>query len=476
MAPWERECARNDSEMIMARTLVLTAAVLGFLGSLGATEKPIRLHPDNPHYFLFRGEPTVLITSGEHYGAVLNRDFEYETYLDELESHDLNLTRTFSGMYVEHWGEGWNVLNPAPGRYLAPWARSDQPGYADGGNKFDLERWDERYFRRLKDFVAEAGEREIVVELVLFCVFYDEKNWELCPLNARNNINGIGAGGREHFYDESDPALMRAQERLVKKIVRELRGFDNVYFELCNEPYFDGPKLGAPWNDRIIKAIREESDEHLIALNVANGSTEVKTMHEGVDVFNYHYCRPPRAVAFNYDHDKPIAYDESGFKGPEADNYRRYAWDFLIAGGSVFDNLDWSFTVDSEAGESQAADESRGCQDPAIRPQLGRLKRFIESFDFLRMKPADDIIQGGVPENATARALVETGRQYAVYLNGGTQADLKIQLPKGAYSVEWINTKTGELARRETLRHEGGAAVISSPSYQQDIALRIMGK
>ena len=29
---------------------------------------PIRLHPENPHYFLFRGRPTVLITSGEHYG------------------------------------------------------------------------------------------------------------------------------------------------------------------------------------------------------------------------------------------------------------------------------------------------------------------------------------------------------------------------------------------------------------------------
>ena len=33
---------------------------------------PIRLHPDNPHYFLWRGKPTVLITSGEHYGAVMN--------------------------------------------------------------------------------------------------------------------------------------------------------------------------------------------------------------------------------------------------------------------------------------------------------------------------------------------------------------------------------------------------------------------
>ncbi len=41
--------------------------------------KPIRLHPDNPHYFLFRGKPTILITSAEHYGAVLNPNFDYLT-------------------------------------------------------------------------------------------------------------------------------------------------------------------------------------------------------------------------------------------------------------------------------------------------------------------------------------------------------------------------------------------------------------
>ena len=30
--------------------------------------------------------------------------------------------------------------------------RGDQPGYKGGGNKFDLDRWDESYFRRLRDF------------------------------------------------------------------------------------------------------------------------------------------------------------------------------------------------------------------------------------------------------------------------------------------------------------------------------------
>jgi hypothetical protein len=52
----------------------------------GERAEPIRAHPDNPHYYLFRGQPTVLITSAEHYGAVINRAFDYNIYLDALKS------------------------------------------------------------------------------------------------------------------------------------------------------------------------------------------------------------------------------------------------------------------------------------------------------------------------------------------------------------------------------------------------------
>src|SRR5438067_1275218 len=65
------------------------------------TPTPLALHPDNPHYFLFRGKPAVLVGSTEHYGAVLNPDFDYVPYLDELLARGLNLTRTFTGVYCE---------------------------------------------------------------------------------------------------------------------------------------------------------------------------------------------------------------------------------------------------------------------------------------------------------------------------------------------------------------------------------------
>jgi len=79
------------------KTVVLFAAAV--LSSMAAA--PLRLHPENPHYFLFRERPTVLVTSGEHYGAVINLDFDYKVYLAELQRHGLNHTRTFAGAYRE---------------------------------------------------------------------------------------------------------------------------------------------------------------------------------------------------------------------------------------------------------------------------------------------------------------------------------------------------------------------------------------
>ena len=129
-----------------------------FINEAQATQRiePIQLHPDNPHYFLWRGKPTVLITSGEHYGAVLNRAFDYKKYLKTLESYGFNLTRTFSGAYCEPIGAFKiqnNTLAPAEGEFICPWSRSKTPGYANGGYKFDLRMFSEPIAIRMCFFV-----------------------------------------------------------------------------------------------------------------------------------------------------------------------------------------------------------------------------------------------------------------------------------------------------------------------------------
>jgi len=438
---------------------------------------PIKLHPDNPHYFLWRGKPAVLITSGEHYGGVLNQDFDYKKYFKTLESLGFNLTRTFSGAYCES-DKSFNIQNntlaPAKNSLICPWARSEKPGYANGGNKFDLTKWDPAYFNRLRDFVSEADKHGIVVELVLFCPFYEDRMWEICPMNAANNINGIGTMKRTEVYALKYPKLLAVQDAMVRRIVEELKDFDNLYYEICNEPYFGGVTLD--WQAHIAETITEaEADydgNHLIAQNFANKYQKIVDPNPRVSIFNFHYAKPPNTVTDNYRLNRVISEDETGVSGSEPTPYRLEGWDFIIAGGAVYDNLDYSFSVGHEDGTGQI--NAPGGGGAVLHKQLGILSGFINSFDFVKMTPDDSVIKGGIPDKATARALVEKGRAYAIYINDGSQAQLQVELLIGKYTAEWINTKTGKSDKKETFNHSGGNQILESPTYKDDIALRIL--
>ena len=443
------------------------------------TAEPIKLHPRNPHYFLFRGRPTVLITSAEHYGAVLNLDFDYVPYLDELRARDHNLTRVFSGVMLEGERsikgiEAENTLAPRPERLAVPWSRSSTPGYANGGNKFDLSQFDPNYFARLKDFIAEAGKRGIVVEVVLFGSFYNDYNWNLSPLKASNNVNNIGKVDLKKVYDLSDQALTDVQTATVRRFVAELKSFDNVFYEICNEPYFG--EVSAAWNDHIVSTIVEAEAgfpaKHLIAQNITNGSIKVDAPNPHVSIFNFHYSSPPDSVAMNKHLNKVVAFDETGFLGTEDKQYRMEAWDFIVAGGAVYNNLDWSFTPNLERGTFPLPPQIPGGGTPSLRGQLKLLKNFIDGFDFVNMTPDNSVIKSGVPAAAQTRALIERGKAYAIYIRPklikkdnssihnaspeGVQTNagvaLTVDLPANSYRAEWVNTKTGRFSTGRTFR------------------------
>ncbi len=461
-----------------ASILFLTAAVAV------AADRPLSLHPDNPHYFLFRAKPTILITSGEHYGAVLNADFDYVPYLNELKERQFNLTRTFSGTYREDpasFGIVDNML--APKRFLSPWASE--------AGKFDLNRYDPAYFARLKDFVAQAGKRGIVVELSLFCAIYNDKLWDINPMKADNNSNGVGKGGRLDPYTGKDKELTGFQEALVRKVIGELKDYDNVYYEICNEPYFGG--VTKEWNDRIAAVIVDAEKDfparHLIAQNISNGSAKVEKPNPNVGVLNFHYCAPPDAVALNYGLNRVVGFDETGFLKTADLPYRTDGWDFFLAGGAVYSNLDYSYSIAHPDGTAKVT-TSPGGGGPELRRQLAILKGFMDDLVFVNMKPDNAVIKDGTVTPRLTGAgwrrqrrrrqpcgpWPTPGKTYAVYVKGGLRAVLSLDMPRGAYKAEWVNTKTGVVDKTEELNHNGGIRTLVSPDYEEDVALRIKAK
>jgi hypothetical protein len=458
------------------------------IGQERQTFPPLSLHPENPHYFLFRGEPTILIGSTEHYGAVMNLDFDYITYFNELASYGLNVTRTFSGIYVEPQGAfriEKNTLAPASGRFICPWARSPEPGYKNGGNKFDLSKWDEAYFTRLKDFIAQAGRRNIVVELDLFSNIYDTLQWQLSPLHYTNNINGVEKiEDWKEVLSLSHHGILKIQEDMVRKIVSELKDFDNLYYEVCNEPYFGDTLALRQWEDHMTTVVddaqKEHKMKHLISNNIANDYKLVPSSRPHVSIYNFHYANPPRTVGANYHLNSVIGDNETGFDGIDDLPYRKEAWDFILAGGALYNNLDYSFTADNEDGSFVVRKPQPGGGGKTLRFQLKTLIDFINNTGFVKMQPlGSDVIRLPADAKTTVNALGNDDA-LVLYLNsnisGSGATAFEVNLKSGNYKLTWTDTRSAEQKEGEISNHQGGWAKISTPKYSEDIALKIERK
>jgi len=478
-------CLESEGAKILFRNISVIELPAG--NTLAASHKPLSLNPQNPHYFQFRGKPAILIGSTEHYGAVMNLDFDYKIYLDELASSGLNITRTFSGIYVEPqgaFGIEKNTMAPANGRFISPWARSSVDGYANGGNKFDLTKWDESYFVRLKDFIAEAGKRDIVVELDLFSNFYDTVQWKLSPLNSRNNVNGIGKI-RDHkeVLSLRHRDVLDVQEKMARKIVNELKDFDNLYYEICNEPYFGDTLALREWEDFmtavVVDAEKDFMNKHLISNNIANFKKLVPESRKGVSVYNFHYAQPPVTVPMNYHLNMVLGDNETGFKGTEDATYRKEAWNFILSGGALFNHLDYSFTSDNEDGSFVIKKGQPGGGGKTIRGQFRILAAFMKSINYIDMKPvSNNQVRIGGKENASVNGLTKDGMTFALYLSRQETASaasiVEINLPAGSYRLDWIDTKGAGVTNTILNNHPGGWAQIKAPEYSEDIAFKLV--
>ncbi len=468
------------------------------------TSAPIRLHPRNPHYFLFRGKAVALITSGEHYGAVMNEDFDFLKYLGTLKTEGMNYTRIFPGSYVEAPGKSFGIqrndIAPAPGRLLAPWVRSSTSGYAGGGNKFDLDQWDPEYFKRLHEFLTAASQSGIVVEISLFSSQYGDMQWNLSAFNPANNVNGTAITDRKKINTLENGNILGYQERYVRKLVREAIGFDNVIFEIQNEPFSDRPvvervvnpylfppsrnqfpntievadDLSLAWQALVAQWITSEETsllgKHIIAQNYCDFGLPVRALVPGVSMVNFHYAFP-ETVSANYGLGKAIAYDETGFLGRDDDGYRREAWNFMLSGGGAFDALDYSFTVGHEDG-TDLEPNGPGGGSPALRRQLRVLREFLGKFTLADLSPDEHTVRRA--DGNYAHVLSNPGREYAMYFDGDGAAEVVLELPAGEYSGEWINPKTGETEGLERFRHPGGEKSLQAPAVKNGIALRLV--
>jgi hypothetical protein len=479
------------------------------------TNSPVTVYKSNPHYFFYKNKPLVLITSDHHYGAVIDLDFDYEKFLDYLSANGMNLTRIYPGAMFEapdkyHQG---NPLGPLPGRQILPWAKSTQPGanplLAEDGKtsfKFDLDTWNPDYFNRLKSFVKYAQKKNIIVEVAFFNGMYND-SWPLNALFYENNIQNIGKYNAEScgLFTTNDPRnqdVIVRQKTYISKIAEELNEFDNLIYDICDEPSLQGVPGGGvlfmpdslviPWikemKNAFLLAEKKLPKKHLLGQTVQSLSPDFSN-EDWCNWLPTEYVKPAeKALSQNYRNDKPLINVESNYFGCSltktpytAESVRMEGWWFILGGGAGTINLNGEYYRGRETGGDITQSQ--------VVPQRKILKDFMNSLDLSGISRFSDF--SGTPSDAFCNVLAEPGKQYALYLfHGMYESDwgshflpkqgnytdtLTISsVPAGNYITEWIDPASGTVIRSENVRWAGGNLQLKTPAYSLDIALRML--
>jgi hypothetical protein len=477
---------------ITLKSICISIFAVSFIFSLSST--PISKHPTNPHYFLYNEKPLVLITTDQHYGAVINLDFDYIAFLNTLQEYGMNLTRIYPGGYVEIKDSyiAGNPLGPSPDRFILPWAKTAQPGASHfiGGFKYDLDTWDPLYFKRLRDFVYQASLRDIIVEVAFFNGMYDDR-WMMQPLFHSNNIQKVGNCEYQQYTTVIDEKLVRYQKEYVKKIAQELYDYDNLIYDISDEPEMQ-KQDSHEWNSIMLDALISIDKNHHIYGETANSASPDFTGDNRTSWIPTEYISPMEATLDNdYADNKPIVNVETdyypfSYGANPVEETRVEGWYGMLGGlaGLIHLNSDFSTKNPSASGTDTRT---------RIMPQKKVLKSFMYSLDFISMSKFTGFKI--LHSDALARAIAETGKQYALYLFHGNRREVKwpqgatvdrfnvnpdwyqdsvsINFPSGTFKIEWLNPSTGQLIDSYSKTGEGGNLILQTPLYKTDIALRM---
>ena len=412
----------------------------------------------------------------------------------------MNYTRISPGADVEVPGYfvADNTLGPGVDELLLPWARSDQPGYSQGGAKFDLERWDEAYFERLIGFVAEAGRREIVVEICFFNCMYPDM-WSHSALNAANNIQGIGTMTHIECQTLADPHLILHQEAYVREITRRLNPFDNVIFEIIDEPTLRGTPdtQAARWINRMIDVVVDVEEslprQHLITNQIMGspGGPLDFSSDPRIGMATGQYIDRDLGQQVGgmvlldtvWWLDKPIELNETSYfpawyeEGDKIAAVRAEAWEFVVGGGAAYNHLSADYTC---ANPSAAGSLTIG-----VMEMLSRLRAFMERFDLARMRPWDPATQA--TGHVYWRGMADHGRHYALYIHhsrlikrqryhpifGNYRHEIMLNVPPGTYRLTWVDPVSLQRIGESTIEHDDYVLTVSTPEHTMDIAMEL---
>ena len=348
--------------------------------------------------------------------------------------------------------------------------------------------------------MAVAADYDIIVEVTLFSSIYRDEHWDICPQNPANNKNITHDVTRFEAQTLNNGTLLSYQVSFVQKMVNELNDYDHIFFEIQNEPWSDhavpvynivnkeelkandwtfkadfASEESLAWQEKLASVIVEEErnlpKKHLIAQNYSNYKASVPAVSDHISIINFHYAWP-EAVEWNDHYDKVIGFDESGFAGSGDQVYRRQAWQFMLSGGGLFNNLDYSFFVGHEDGLGE--NRAPGGGSKTLRFQLMILSEFLHGFDLPKLHPNPSCIKSS--PGLVPYVLSDHNNAFALYLRaiGTDSTSLQLETGDGNFQVQILNTITGFYTDPVIMTSREGVITIEADIPDGELAMKII--
>ena len=453
----------NNSQLI--RIGFLFAAICLASASRAAADNSGRIQPwsKNPRYWQYKGQSVLLLGGSKDDNLFQIPDLK--DHLDEMKAVGANYIR--NTMSDRH-DKGFEVY---PFKQLA-----------DG--KYDLEQWNEEYWKRFENMLRWTAERDIIVQIEVWDRFdYSTDKWPPHPYNPKNNVNytheqsGLAdrypdhpAQNKQPFFfatpkQRNNTVVFQYQRRFVDKMLSYSLKHDHVLYCMDNETAGE-EAWGAFWAEHIqqraaaagkqvcvtemwddwdLKAERHRRTlDHPERYQFADVSqNNQKKGQEHWDNFQWVYARiakQPRPLNTV----KTYGADGGRF-GNNRDGLERW-WRHVIGGAA--------------SARFHRKDSGLGLSDPA-KASLRAARKLESLIKLWDVEPANHLLSDR--ENNEAYLAAKPGQAYALYFIDGGTVGLDLKDAPGRFEVHWVEIGTGEWGKRESLA--GGAVVkLSAPA------------
>ncbi|HYK87872.1 MAG TPA: putative collagen-binding domain-containing protein [Acidobacteriota bacterium] len=472
-------------------SILASAQVVG-----GQVAGPLRVSA-NPNYFM-DANGTVLILIGSQTWNTLQdwgsngtvQPIDFSAFVSFLTSHRHNFTLLWRTELPKFCGLPSSASSP-PELTVSPhpWLRTGPGKATDGGLKFDLTKFDQVFFDRLRARAQALNNAGIFAGIYLFTGEW--LNSFRCssdgyPFTGTNNINGVDDGyleghrGTGSITMTAPNAITAFQDAYVEKVIDSLNDLPNVLWIVSEE----APSDSLWWNNHQISHIRAyesgQALQHATGFAALVGSSDEILYNSDADwVAPQVRVSPNRSCGSGIPkckvnvNDSDHAYWEM-WRQTVLQN-RNYAWENFMSGNQVLFMDPYLLYYPRENRNLCISPTRAICIGPdarweGFRNNLGYILEYSRKLSLASLTPRGDLSSTGF---CLARTL-PVGAEYLVYAPSGGPftVDLSAMPSTRAVAVEWFNPSSGAVVAEKPIP-AGSTSQRFSPPFSGDAVLHL---